>query len=261
MSRSTLYRWLCAFGFHFADAYVALKGLRRYWSDYRKIIALNSAADSTWKIRPNYPCLTDYYGQSGIAHGHYFYQDLLVAQKIFARQPGKHVDVGSRIDGFVAHVASFREIEVLDIRKLTSVARNIIFHPCDLLDLPSQFHQYSDSLSCLHVFEHLGLGRYGDPIDIDGHIKGLSNLAKMLKPGGTLYLSAPFGVERIEYNAHRVFDLGTILALIERSLEVVEFSMVYDAEELHVDADLQSAVRRSSRYRFALAIFELRKPR
>jgi SAM-dependent methyltransferase len=261
MFRSTLYRWLYVFGFHFANAYVALKGLRRYWLDYRKITALNSAANSPWAIRPNYPCLTDYFDQSGIARGHYFYQDLLVAQKIFERRPRKHVDVGSRIDGFVAHVASFREIEVLDIRKLTSVVPNIIFHPCDLLDLPLRFHDYSDSLSCLHVLEHLGLGRYGDPIDIDGHIKGLSNLAKMLKPGGTLYLSAPFGVERIDYNAHRVFDLGTIVGLIERSLEIVAFSMVDDAEELHVNADLPSALRDSSGYRFALAIFELRKPR
>jgi hypothetical protein len=260
MSRLTLYRWSCGFGFHLTNTCTALKGLRRYWSDYRKLTALNSATNSPWEIKPSYPCLTDFYDQSGIARGHYFYQDLLVAQKIFERQPRKHLDVGSRIDGFVAHVASFREIEVLDIRTLTSVVPNIIFHQCDLLDIPPQFHEYSDSLSCLHVLEHLGLGRYGDQIDIDGHIKGLNNLAKMLKPGGTLYLSAPFGVERIEYNAHRVFDLGTLLALIERLLEIVEFSMVDDAEELHVNADLQSAVRRPSRYRFALAIFELRKP-
>jgi Caenorhabditis protein of unknown function, DUF268 len=260
MSRLTLYRWSCALGFHFTNAYTALKGLRRYWSDYYKITALNSATGSQWVIKSTYPCLSDFYGQSGIARGHYFYQDLLVAQKIFERQPRKHVDVGSRIDGFVAHVASFREIEVLDIRKLTAAVPNIIFHQCNLLDVPSQFHECSDSLSCLHVLEHLGLGRYGDPIDIDGHVKGLSNLAKMLKPGGTLYLSAPFGVERIEYNAHRVFDLRKIVALIERYLEIVEFSMVDDSEELHVNSDLRSAVRHSNRYQFALAIFELRKP-
>lgn len=260
MSPLALHRWSCAFGFHFANGYVALKGLRRYWSDYRKIKALNSAADGPWKIRANYPCLTDFYAPSGIARGHYFYQDLVVAQKIFERGPRKHVDVGSRIDGFVAHVATFREIEVLDIRELTLTVPKIIFHRCDLLAVPLQFHEYCDSLSCLHVLEHLGLGRYGDPIDIDGHIKGLSSLTKMLKPGGALYLSAPFGVERIDYNAHRVFDLGTLVALIERSLEIIEFSMVDDAEELHVNADLQSAIRHSGRYRFALAIFELRKP-
>jgi hypothetical protein len=253
-------RWLDAFGIDWACFYTGLKGLRRFWSDYRQVTKLNSAAGNPWKIRASYPCLHDFYGQSGVASGHYFYQDLLVAQKIFERRPRKHVDVGSRIDGFVAHVASFREIEVLDIRPLNSVIPNIIYHQSDLLDIPSEFHECSDSLSCLHVLEHFGLGRFGDPIDIDGHIKGLINLTKMLKPGGTLYLSAPFGVERIQYNAHRVFDLRTLLALIEGSLEIVEFSMVDDAEELHVNADLQSAVRRSSCYQCALAIFELRKP-
>ena len=71
----------------------------------------------------------------------------------------------------------------------------------------------------------------------------------------------PFGVERIEYNAHRVFNLGTLLNLIDRTLEIVEFSMIDDAGELQANVDLQSALERSDFYRFALAIFELRKPR
>lgn len=254
-------RWLCAFGIDWACFYTGLKGLRRFWSDYRQVTKLNSGADNPWRIQASYPCLHDFYGQSGVASGHYFYQDLLVAQKIFERRPRKHVDVGSRIDGFVAHVASFREIEVLDIRPLTSAPRNVVFHHCDLLSMSSQFHEYCDSLSCLHVLEHLGLGRYGDTIDIDGHVKALHNLVKILRPGGTLYLSAPFGVERIEYNAHRVFNLGTLLNLVDRTLEIVEFSMVDDAGELQANVDLQSALERSGRYRFALAIFELRKPR
>ena len=55
---------------------------------------------------------------AGAASGHYFHQDLLVARDVFARNPTRHIDVGSRVDGFVAHVASFREIEVVDIRPL-----------------------------------------------------------------------------------------------------------------------------------------------
>jgi len=30
------------------------------------------------------------------------------------------VDIGSRVDGFVAHVASFREIEVFDVRPISA---------------------------------------------------------------------------------------------------------------------------------------------
>jgi SAM-dependent methyltransferase len=254
-----LNRWLRAFGIDLAGFYPGLKGLRRFWSDYRAIVRLNAAAGNPWNVRPIYPCLQDFYGQSGIARGHYFYQDLCVAQKIFRNAPARHVDVGSRIDGFVAHVATFREIEVLDLRPLESPVPNIVYHQCDLLNIPSQFHSYCDSLSCLHVLEHVGLGRYGDPIDLDGHAKALINLVAMLKPGGTLYLSVPFGVERIEYNAHRVFHLSKIRDLIERSLNIVDFSMVDDVEDLHVNADLNTAVKLSDRFQFALAIFELRK--
>ncbi|PWT81519.1 MAG: hypothetical protein C5B58_09725 [Acidobacteria bacterium] len=256
---STLDRWLRAFGIHWATAVVALKGLRRYWADYRQIQMLNSAAQDHWVIKPSYPCLTDFYDQSGSARGHYFYQDLLVAQRIFRRQPRKHVDFGSRIDGFVAHIASFRELEVLDYRELSATIPNVSFRRCDLLKLPPEYHQCCDSLSCLHVLEHIGLGRYGEPLDLYGYVKAFENLAKMLAPGGILYLSVPFGAERIEYNAHRVFSLHSIRKLIQPFFEVAEFSLVNDEGDLQVGADLETVAGESNRYRYALAIFELRR--
>ena len=84
------------------------------------------------KLRPE---LYDRFKSGGTAKGHYFHQDLYVAQKIFQNKPAKHVDIGSRVDGFVAHVASFREIEVFDIRETTSTARNITFKQADITNL------------------------------------------------------------------------------------------------------------------------------
>lgn len=198
--------------------------------------------------------------QSGTARGHYFHQDLLVARRIFERNPERHVDVGSRVDGFVAHVAAFRPIEVLDIRPMDSKVRNIEFKRADLMSPPPQMFAYTDSLSCLHAIEHFGLGRYGDPIDFEGHIKGLDSLHALLKPGGTLYLSCPIGPQRIEFNAHRVFSVKYLLSLFEGRFKLRNFSFVDDLGDLHENVEL-SDDRLANEFgcHYGCGIFELEK--
>lgn len=84
---------------------------------------------------------------------------MLVAQRIFEANPTRHVDVASRVDGFVAHLAVFRQVEVFGIRRLTTSARNIVFHRCDVMaEIKPEYVNYCDSLSCLHALEHFGLG-------------------------------------------------------------------------------------------------------
>jgi SAM-dependent methyltransferase len=198
--------------------------------------------------------------QSGTAKGHYFHQDLLVAQRIFESAPEKHVDVGSRVDGFVAHVAAFRPIEVLDIRPMDSKVRNIHFKQADLMSPPSAMAGYCDSLSCLHAIEHFGLGRYGDPIDFEGHIKGLNSLHTLLKPGGTLYLSCPIGPQRIEFNAHRVFAVKYLLSLLEGRFKLRNFSYVDDRGDLHENVNLMEDLLASDfGCHYGCGIFELEK--
>lgn len=198
--------------------------------------------------------------QSGTARGHYFHQDLLVARRIFQENPRKHVDVGSRIDGFVAHVAAFRPIEVLDIRPLDEKIQNILFKRANLMNPPQDMRGYCDSLSCLHAIEHFGLGRYGDPVDFEGHVKGLHNLHTLLVDKGTLYLSCPIGPQRIEFNAHRVFNVGYLLELFNGLFEVQRFSYVDDAGGLHENVELsQQLCHDSAGCHYGCGIFELRK--
>lgn len=77
-------------------------------------------------ISRTYPIYDDFKEQSGTATWHYFHQDLLVATFINKAKPARHIDVGSRMDGFVAHVASCREIEVLDVRPLRNTGHDQI---------------------------------------------------------------------------------------------------------------------------------------
>jgi SAM-dependent methyltransferase len=133
--------------------------------------------------------------------GHYFHQDLLIAREIYKNNPVKHIDIGSRIDGFVAHVAVFREIEIFDIRLQENNVKNIIYRQADLMRIQDEMIEYCDSVSSLHAIEHFGISRYGDPIDAKGHIKAIGNIFKILKPGGKFYFSVPIGKQRIEFNA------------------------------------------------------------
>lgn len=198
--------------------------------------------------------------QSGTAKGHYFHQDLLVARRIFESKPEKHVDVGSRVDGFVAHVAAYRNIEVLDIRPMDSHVVNIQFKQADLMSPPPEMSGYCDSLSCLHAIEHFGLGRYGDPIDFEGHIKGLNSLHAILKTGGTLYLSCPIGPQRIEFNAHRVFAVKYLLSLFEGRFKLRTFSYVDDRGDLHENAPLNEEMLNANfGCQYGCGIFELIK--
>lgn len=208
-----------------------------------------------------YPVLSDRYDSAGVASGHYFHQDLHVAKKIYLANPDKHIDVGSRIDGFVAHVASFREIEILDIRPIESKSKNIKFLQADLMSEQFEFPVKTTSLSCLHAIEHFGLGRYGDTLDLNGHKKGIKNLANCLLTGGTLYLSTPIGRPRIEFNAHRVFDIAYLLELFElNNLSLKEFSYVNDNSDLVEKADPYSDEgKRNFNLAYGCGIFELIK--
>lgn len=191
------------------------------------------------QILKNYTILRDYQDQAGEASGHYFHQDLLVASLIHKSNPRRHIDIGSRIDGFVAHVASFRQIEIMDIRELDSKGQgNISFRQADLMSPASNLAEVTDSVSCLHAIEHFGLGRYGDPINPVGHLDGFTNICEMLKPGGHLYISFPIGNEdQVHFNAHRVFHPKSIFAWPSGStvLQLERFDYVDDFGDLHLD--------------------------
>jgi hypothetical protein len=194
--------------------------------------------DIMWPL----PCLGERYGQGGNTNAHYFHQDLIVAQCIFCNRPNSHYDVGSRVDGFVGHVASFREITVIDIRPIKPNNHNIKYVQANIMDdLRPELVGCCDSLSCLHALEHFGLGRYGDPIKYDGHIIGINNLRYMLNNNGVLYLSVPIGPQRVEYNAHRIFSVSYIMKqFIHNKFDLISFSYVDDSGYLHINAQIDS---------------------
>ncbi len=253
--------WGRAYG---VDLIRAVRSLHATPGFFRDLLALHRQLQVAARPMPwgrLYPCLTDKHATSGTIDGHYFQQDLLVAQRIHRSHPMRHVDVGSRVDGFVAHVAAFREIEVFDIRPIYKEVPNIIFRQADFMgELDEKFVEYCDSVSCLHALEHFGLGRYGDPIRYDGYLLGLNNLFKVLAHGGTLYLSLPIGPERIEFNAHRVLSLDHLMSLFGQKWKVKSFSCIDDKGRLFTDVPLSAeSVGSNFGCNYGCGIFELLK--
>jgi SAM-dependent methyltransferase len=226
------------------------RGLPRFIGDY---IRFRREHEGRLDILP---CLYDWFEEGGSTKDEYFWQDLHVARKINLANPLKHVDIGSRIDGFVAHVASFREIEVFDIRPVASRIPGVIFRQADLMNPSLSQVEYCDSLSCLHALEHFGLGRYGDPIDPRGYAVGLKNMTRILRSGGVFYLSVPIGVERVEFNAHRVFDPRSLVRLAKTdNLYLKDFVWIDVNRSVNQSVNFEQDMETLRKQRYALGIF------
>ncbi len=207
--------------------------LRRLPRFIRQVAEYRRGADGRFPLRLGNvePILTDFTAQAGIARGHYFHQDLWAARRIFAQRPRHHIDIGSRIDGFVAHVLTFMPVTVVDIRALESNVEGLTFVRGDMCHLDSFPAGSIESLSCLHAIEHVGLGRYGDPVEPRGWHEAMRELVRVLAPGGRLYLGTPVGRERVCFNSQRIFSPRTILETLS-DLHLVSFLAVDDDDRL-----------------------------
>jgi SAM-dependent methyltransferase len=112
-----------------------------------------------------------------------------------------------------------------------------------------------DSVSSLHVVEHVGLGRYGDALDPHGSERALSELARVVAPGGRLYVSVPIGRETVCFNAHRVFDPDTITRAVS-PLVMDSFALVTDAGGFIA----QARVEQARQQRYGCGLFTFRRP-
>lgn len=224
---------------------------------YLRHLATFSRTNS-YKLRIQ-PCLHDWWEQAGATGTEYFWQDLLVARMVHQAAPRRHIDVGSRLDGFVAHVASFREIEVFDIRPLDAQIPGIKFRQADMMTGYGLQPAITDSISSLHAIEHFGLGRYGDPINSDGSALGIANLAKMLEPGGTLYLSCPVCADEVFFNAHRALQPNTIHSIVTGCGLSLRLCMLFNTLTKAFEAAPEPLSSYSARQQHSLAIYVLTK--
>jgi SAM-dependent methyltransferase len=172
----------------------------------------------------DYPQLHDRTGTSPF-DAHYTYQDAWAARSVSEFGPAEHVDVGSRIT-FVLGLAAWVPVTFIDLRPLEVDVPGLTSRAGSLTDMPYEDRSVQ-SLSSLHVIEHIGLGRYGDDLDPGGTARAAAELARVLAPGGQLLIGVPVGRPRTAWNAHRVLDPEGVVEMF-RPLELAAFAGVDD---------------------------------
>lgn len=194
-----------------------------YIRDMRKYGRMDGAEQI--KFADTYPCLFDRTAKTSV-DSHYFYQHIWAFEKIHSMNPKLHVDVGSNAD-FVGLLSTITKIHFIDIRPMqVDNIPNLESKYGSILELPYGDNSL-ESISCLHVAEHVGLGRYGDPLDPLGTKKAAAELARCLAKDGNLFFSVPVGKPRLCFNAHRIHSPRQILGYFSK-LKLVELSGTTD---------------------------------
>ncbi|MDD2656658.1 MAG: DUF268 domain-containing protein [Patescibacteria group bacterium] len=211
--------------------------LKDYFSFRKKIIDKRFELN----LKNAYPQIKDKTIKTGFDR-HYIYHTAWAARKVKEINPEFHTDISSSLY-FSGIVSAFVPIKFYDYRPADLVLSNLETKSADLTNLDFADNSIK-SLSCMHVVEHIGLGRYGDDLDPDGDLKAMKELQRVLASDGSLLFVVPMGNKaKIEFNAHRIYTFAQIKDYF-RDLELREFSFVRENSGAIIvnanDKDLES---------------------
>lgn len=228
-----------------------VEGLKGYVWFTRDLIEFKKQGGTNIKFIDFFPSLHDKTSHTPF-DAHYFHQQLWCFDNINKNKPAKHVDVAStyEMSGYISKIVPtvFVDIRPFDVnleglKVLNGSITNLPFEDSSL-----------ESVSCLHVLEHIGLGRYGDPVDIEGTTKSVKELSRVVKSGGYFYFSTPVGKKRICFNSHNIFDPLEILEMFS-AFELQDFSYVSDEGNLIKEASPRDCIDQN----YACGLYLFRK--
>jgi SAM-dependent methyltransferase len=160
---------------------------------------------------------------------HYIYHPAWAARIIAKTKPAVHVDISSTLH-FCSILSAFVPVKFYDYRPADLKLSDLSSGFANIVSLPFPSNSI-ESLSCMHTVEHIGLGRYGDPLDPDGDLKAIAELKRVLAVDGNLLFVVPIGGSaKIMFNAHRIYTYSQIVEYFS-DLQLVEFSLIPDAPQ------------------------------
>jgi SAM-dependent methyltransferase len=175
-----------------------------------------------------YPCIKDKTLTTAFDR-HYVYHTSWAARVVKEINPKKHIDISSSLY-FSGLVSAFIPVDFYDYRPANIGLSNLHSLRGDLMNLPFPSDSIV-SISCMHTIEHIGLGRYGDPIDPEGDLKAINELKRVTAIGGSLLFVTPVGRPRIAWNAHRIYSYEQIVSAFE-GFSLKEFSLIPENENV-----------------------------
>lgn len=198
--------------------------VRGDFDDFRRLS--NQIGDGRFSIdwKDRYLCLDENSKETAFDR-HYIYHPAWAARALAKISPKRHTDISSTLQ-FCTIVSAFVPVDFYDYRPAALQLSDLNSLEVDLVKLPFP-NESINSLSCMHVLEHVGLGRYGDPLDPLGDLKAIKELSRVLSPGGDLLIVVPVGAARIQYNAHRVYGHREFLSHFNE-LDLFEFALIPD---------------------------------
>jgi predicted SAM-dependent methyltransferase len=205
------------------NLYQKNKIFRQELNDFIKLSRISSR-NFKLDLKNLYLCLDDKSCETSFDR-HYVYHTAWAARIINELKPTVHHDISSSLY-FCSIVSAFYPIKFYDYRPANLNLSNLSSESADLLNLPFADNSI-ESLSCMHVIEHVGLGRYGDPLDPDGDLKAIEELKRVLAIGGSLLFVVPVGKPRIMFNAHRIYSYGQIVEYFS-DLYLKQFALIPD---------------------------------
>lgn len=218
------YSYVYYFLISIRDFLLNIKGIPAYKRDYKtlKNLSLHTKERLPFNWSNRQPYLTDKTENTPFDN-HYVYHPAWAARILAQTKPDLHIDISSTLH-FCSIVSAFIPVHFYDYRPADLKLDGLVSEKGDLMGLPFESGAVA-SISCMHTIEHIGLGRYGDPLDYDGDIKAINELIRVTKPGGDILFVTPVGKSVLLFNAHRIYSYEQILTYFA-GCALKEFSLI-----------------------------------
>jgi SAM-dependent methyltransferase len=161
----------------------------------------------------------------------YIYHPAWACRVLRRTNPPMHYDFSSTLN-FMAMASAWVPMTFCDYRPAPLQLDGLTTRGENLTQLSFPDNSL-DSVSCMHVLEHVGLGRYGDVLDYDGDLKAIAELTRVVRAGGDLLIVLPLGrTALIQFNAHRIYTWEGILEMFRERFDLVESALIPEQANL-----------------------------